>query len=61
MTVSVWIGIFGTLVALAYVLNSVRNLRASPVGHAANAARLHLVMVIAFVPVLWLIVVMKSL
>ena len=58
---SIWIGIFGTVVALAFILNSMRNLRVSLTGHAANAGRLHIIMAIAFMPVMWLVIMMRLL
>lgn len=60
MSPFVWIGIAGTVIALAFLLNAIRNLRASKVGHVANSARIHIPVVIVFVPVLWLIVLVMG-
>ncbi|MFL0354903.1 hypothetical protein ACI5KX_00370 [Erythrobacter sp. GH1-10] len=61
MTFVLWIGIIGTVIALAFAANAIRNLRISPFGHVANASRIHIPMAIAFVPLLWMIVAIKSL
>lgn len=58
MDFTIWVGIFGTLVGLGFFLNSVKNLRISGDGHAANAGRLHIAMVVMFVPIMWLVILM---
>ena len=58
MPIQIWVGIAGTLVALAFVINGVRHIRKGE-GHLANAGRLHIAMSVLFVPVLWLIVLMQ--
>lgn len=60
MSASLWIGVFGTVVAVGFLLNSIKNLRASPEGHAANAGRLHIAMALIFLPILWVMVLMGS-
>jgi hypothetical protein len=55
MPLQIWVGIIGTLVALAFVLNGMRHIRAGE-GHMANAGRLHIAVAVMFVPVLWLVV-----
>ena len=60
MPLQIWIGIIGTLVALAFVINGIRHIRAGE-GHLANAGRLHIVMAVLFVPVMWLVVLMQVL
>lgn len=57
MTAVTWIGIAGTIVALGFLLNAIRVLRASKVGHVANATRIHIPVVLVFLPVLWITVV----
>ncbi len=54
-----WIGIVGTIVALAYLANGIR-LSRGPEGHGANAGRLHIVMAGIFLPVLWGIVLVAT-
>ncbi|MEO1475276.1 MAG: hypothetical protein AAFS13_02755 [Pseudomonadota bacterium] len=58
MSFTIWVGLFGTLVGVGFLLNSIKNLRASPEGHAANAGRLHIAMVSMFLPIMWLIIIM---
>ncbi|TRD11137.1 hypothetical protein FGU71_04235 [Erythrobacter insulae] len=60
MTPTLWIGIIGTIVALAFAANGLRAVRAGP-GHAANAGRLHMMMVIVFLPLLWLTIALIQL
>nr|WP_298931430.1 hypothetical protein [uncultured Erythrobacter sp.] len=55
MTPTLWIGIIGTLLALAFAANGFRVMRAGH-GHVANAGRLHIMIVAIFVPLLWLTV-----
>lgn len=55
MTPALWIGIIGTILALAFAANGVRAVKAGP-GHAANAGRLHIFIVIFTIPILWMIV-----
>lgn len=50
-----WIGIAGTIFALAFIGNGMR-LAMGPEGHAANAGRLHVFMAAVFLPILWLVV-----
>lgn len=59
MTPVLWIGIIGTIVALAFAVNGVRVIRAGD-GHTARAGRLHILMVICFVPILWMIVLIMQ-
>lgn len=59
MHYSLWIGLFGTLVAAFFLANSIRNLRRSSTGHAANAGRLHIAMVVVFLPVMWLTILLS--
>ncbi|MDY7098685.1 MAG: hypothetical protein SXU28_11155 [Pseudomonadota bacterium] len=61
MDISIWIGIFGTLVGVIYLVMSFRNLRISHTGHAANAGRLHILMVVTFLPVMWLVILIGRL
>lgn len=56
MAVEYWVGIAGTVVLLAFILNGMR-LSRGPEGHAANAGRLHIVMGTATLPFMWLAVV----
>ncbi len=58
MDVTIWVGIFGTVVGLGFLLNSMKNLRISSDGHAANAGRLHIAMVVIFVPIMWLVILL---
>lgn len=53
MSFTIWVGILGTIVGLAFLANGIRNLRKSDEGHAANAARIHIPTVVVFVPVMW--------
>lgn len=55
MVAPLWIGIAGTVLALAFLGNGFR-LVVGPQGHAANAGRLHIIMAAIFLPILWLIV-----
>lgn len=56
MTTITWIGIIGTIFALGFLINAYRTLKTTQVGHTANAARIHIPVVIMFVPVLWIVV-----
>ncbi|EAQ28818.1 hypothetical protein NAP1_14503 [Erythrobacter sp. NAP1] len=58
MPLQIWVGIGGTLVALAFVANGIRHIRRGE-GHLANAGRLHIAMATLFIPVLWLIVIFQ--
>lgn len=60
MPIQIWVGIIGTLVAIGFVANGIRHIRKGD-GHRANAGRLHIMMAIMFVPVMWLIVLMQVL
>ena len=60
MPLQIWVGIIGTIVALAFVANGIRHIRAGE-GHLANAGRLHIMMAGLFLPVLWLVVLMQVL
>lgn len=60
MSFTIWVGVFGTLLGLGFLLNSIKNLRISPEGHAANAGRLHITMVVIFLPIMWLMILMGS-
>lgn len=51
-----WVGVFGTVLGLGFLINSVKNLRISSEGHAANAGRLHIAMVAVFLPIMWLVI-----
>ncbi len=61
MSFTIWVGIAGTLVALFFLINAYRNLRVSITGHAANAARIHIPMAIAFIPAMWMAIVIMNL
>ena len=58
MPFQIWVAIIGTLVALAFVANGVRHIKAGE-GHLANAGRLHIMMVVLFVPVMWMVVLVQ--
>jgi hypothetical protein len=60
MGFTIWVGIFGTVLGLGFLLNSLKNLRISPEGHAANAGRLHIAMVVIFVPIMWLVILLGA-
>lgn len=60
MPLQIWVGIIGTLVALGFVANGVREIRKGE-GHLANAGRLHIAVATLFVPILWLVVIMQVL
>ncbi|MEO0462853.1 MAG: hypothetical protein AAF127_06960 [Pseudomonadota bacterium] len=60
MSFTIWVGIFGTLLGLGFLLNSIKNLRISPEGHAANAGRLHIAMVAIFLPIMWVMILMSA-
>ncbi|MBV7258852.1 hypothetical protein [Erythrobacter crassostreae] len=60
MTPTLWIAIIGTIAALAFAANGYRAIRAGP-GHSANAGRLHITIVIAFLPLLWLTIALIQL
>ncbi|MGY6550521.1 MAG: hypothetical protein ACXIT4_01360 [Erythrobacter sp.] len=45
-----WMGVFGLVVSLVFLFNSVRELRKNKPGHARNAAMIHLGMVAFFLP-----------
>ncbi len=57
MEPEIWIGIGGTVFALAFLYRGWRASRGDQAGHAANAGRLHVVMAIVFIPFLWMAVV----
>jgi len=59
MTPIMWVGIIATFIALGFVANALRMIRKGP-GHAANAGRLHLVMVSFALPVIWMLVLVMS-
>lgn len=59
MAISIWIGIIGTIFALAFIGNGVRQVM-GPAGHAANAGRLHIFIAALFLPILWLVVMMTE-
>lgn len=61
MAAEYWIGIGGTVFALAFIINGWRASRGDASGHAANAGRLHMVMGIAFLPFLWMAVISAAL
>lgn len=58
MPTALWIGIAGTVVLLAFVINGIR-LSRGPEGHGANAGRLHIAVGVLVIPVLWMVVVMQ--
>ncbi len=58
MSFPMWMGVFGSVVGAGFLLNSIKNLRRSKEGHAANAGRLHIAMVVMFVPVMWLMILL---
>ncbi len=58
MSNAMWLGVFGTVVGLGFLLNSIKNLRRSKEGHAANAGRLHIAMVAVFLPIMWLTILL---
>ncbi|QUL37027.1 hypothetical protein [Erythrobacter sp. JK5] len=51
----IWIGIAGTVVVLAFLINGMRLARGEP-GHAANAGRLHAAVSIIVLPLMWLVI-----
>ncbi len=57
MQPEIWIGIIGTLFALAFLYKGWRASRGDAAGHAANAGRLHIIIAIAFLPFLWMAVI----
>ncbi len=57
MQPQIWIGIAGTIFALAFIFNGWRSSRGDQSGHAANAGRLHIVMGLVFLPFLWVAIV----
>lgn len=57
MAAEYWIGIGGTLFALAFIFNGWRASRGDASGHAANAGRLHIVIALIFLPFLWVAVI----
>ncbi|MFN4038159.1 MAG: hypothetical protein ACK4IB_02395 [Erythrobacter sp.] len=49
-------GLFGLAVSLVFLFTSIRELRRGQQGHALNAAKIHLGMVVMFVPFcLWIL------
>lgn len=56
MPVEIWVGIGGTIVLLAYIINGFR-LSRGPEGHAANAGRLHIAVGFITLPFMWMAVV----
>ncbi len=58
MPIQIWVGIAGTLVALGFIANGIREIRKGE-GHLANAGRLHIAVSVLFVPILWLVVLMQ--
>ena len=58
MSFTMWMGVFGTVVGVGFLLNSIKNLRRSSEGHAANAGRLHIAMVVMFLPIMWLVILL---
>lgn len=49
-------GLFGLVVSVVFLFTAVRELRRGKPGHALNAAKIHLGMVILFVPFcLWIL------
>ena len=59
MTPQLWIGIIGSVVLLAFILNGMRLVR-GPKGHAANAGMLHIAVGVMVLPVMWMVVVFSS-
>jgi len=50
------LGLIGLAVSLVYLVNSIRVIRRNQPGHALNAAKIHLGMVVPFVPFcLWIL------
>lgn len=60
MPIEIWIGLAGTILALAFVANGWRHIKAGE-GHLANAGRLHIIMASLFIPLLWMIVFVQVL
>ena len=56
MAPEIWIGIGGTIMLLAFIINGWR-LSRGPEGHAANAGRLHMVVGGITLPFIWLAVI----
>lgn len=50
MSLPFGMGVFGLIVSAAFLFNSVREIRKNKPGHALNAAKIHLGMVVMFVP-----------
>jgi ABC-type Co2+ transport system permease subunit len=44
------VGIFGLVVSLVFLFNSLREIRKNNPGHSLNAAKIHLAMVAMFIP-----------
>lgn len=59
MTPQLWIGIIGSVVLLAFILNGMRLAR-GPKGHAANAGMLHAAVGVMVLPVMWMVVMFSS-
>lgn len=59
MTPTMWIGILGSVFALAFIINGLR-LSRGPEGHAANAGRLHVFTAGLFLPILWMVVAFRQ-
>ena len=57
----IWVGIAGTIIGLAFLINGYRVLRRTTAGHMANAARIHIPVVLMFVPVMWAVIAMMLL
>lgn len=55
MAPEIWVGIGGTIMLLAFIINGWRRSR-GPEGHAANAGRLHMVIGGIALPFVWLAV-----
>lgn len=59
MVIEIWVGIIGTIVLLAFIINGFRLAR-GPEGHGANAGRLHAIVGIITLPFVWMAVVAAS-
>jgi len=59
VVIEYWVGIIGTIVLLAFIINGFR-LSRGPEGHAANAGRLHAVVGVITLPFMWMAVVASA-
>jgi hypothetical protein len=50
MSLQFWMGVFGTVVSLVFLVRAVLELRKNTPGHARNAAMIHVAMTSMFLP-----------